>query len=325
MHPLEGIRAKIDRSEQHVQLLNREVERFFVNRERGPVGVRHEIDPEGETWRIVVAQVDDVPVYFGSIIGDAVHNLRAALDQLVFELAFIDTRGMEVETTGFPASKTLDNFRGSWVQKRLLAGLTLKHRTMIKRFQPYRVRQIPGRHHLLTFLDDLSNDDKHRLTQPVLLAPEGMTFTFPPHYQGHNCHIATESFEVRNVIGWPLQANTELMRAPLAITGPNPEMPVDCDFSVAIGFRDGTPAQDALEAIAVFVREIVGTFAPEFETRTALRMRDKPRFGRINARPLDADVHVGISGVSGSFASPDALVEVVATGGRPSLTVSRRS
>jgi hypothetical protein len=76
---------------------------------------------------------------------------------------------------------------------------------MIRRFQPYRDREMPGRHHLLTFLDNLSNDDKHRLTQPVLIAAERMTLAFPPDYEGHNCRILKGECWIRNIIGWPLQ------------------------------------------------------------------------------------------------------------------------
>lgn len=326
MHPLDGIRAKVERGEEHIQTLNREVERFFLDREHGPIGVRHQIDPKNKTWSVVIAHVDTVPTHVGTIVGDVAHNFRSALDQLVFELAFIDTRGTEVETSAFPASRTINNFRSNWVQNRMLRGLTLRHRAMVKRFQPYRVRQIPGRHHLLSFLDDLSNDDKHRLTQPVLIAPEGVSFEFPPGYQGHNCHIPKGDFFIRNVIGWPLQEETELLRVPIVVTGPGPEMPVETELRATIGFRDGTPAQDALEAIAFFVREVVMAFATEFERPVAKRFRDTSRFGRIQPVSAEAEASLHIAGDDGTFVSHDAPLTVAATSRtKPVWTITRRA
>lgn len=299
MHPLDGIHAKIKRGVQHVDALNREIDRIFTKRKRPPgFQVRHEFHPEDETFRIVISKVDQLPLKVGTLVGDAVHNFRSALDQLVFELAFIDNGGSEtgLGKTGFPASTDIDNFRGGHVQNKLLAGMTQKHRAMIKRFQPYQVRKELRPRHLLTFLDDLSNDDKHRLLQPMLIAPQGFGFVFPGDLQGHNCHFPGPlvTFGAPNFIGRPLEPDAEIFRAPIVVTGADPEMPADCISSSFVGLRDGRPIQDCLETIVPFVREIVDTFAPEFETRKALRVRDLPRYGRIRPPTLAPSIKIGV-------------------------------
>ena len=108
-----------------------------------------------------------------------------ALDQLIFELAFMDSRAgkrlsgkQSLGRTMFPASDTLVNFESHHVCYTLLAGITKQHRAQLKRFQPYRSRNYPGVHPL-RLLHDLSNDDKHRLTQPVLLCPHTISLDVP--------------------------------------------------------------------------------------------------------------------------------------------------
>ena len=50
------------------------------------------------------------PPMFGVRIGEIVHNLRAALDYLVFQLAILDS-GSEQQGTQFPIESTADGFR----------------------------------------------------------------------------------------------------------------------------------------------------------------------------------------------------------------------
>lgn len=300
MHPLDGIRTKLDWGEHHVKALKRETDRIWLKRKKPPgFEVRQKFSPENESWTLYVGQVDPLPTKLASIVGDAFHNFRSALDQLVFELAFIDTNGKEIETTGFPASSSLENFRGSWVQKRLLKGLTLKHRTMIKRFQPYHGWNEEGPHPL-TLLDDLSNDDKHRLVQPVLVAPEGIEYFFLNQWQGHNCYVRLPFVQtvVYNVVGRPVEPGTPLLTVtPMVVTGPNPQMPVECEATAVIGLRDGTAIQRSLDSVRDYAREIITTFEPEFETRKAMRLRNKPRYGRFPPRREPPAVQIASGGL----------------------------
>jgi hypothetical protein len=71
----------------------------------------------------------------------------------------------------------------------------------------------------------------------------------------------------------------------MIVTGPNPEMPVETETTALIGLRDGTAIQRSLDSISEFARAVVEAFVPDFETRAAKRLRDKPRFGRFPLRP----------------------------------------
>lgn len=289
-HPLEGVRAKLARGEKHLKALDAELDRIFTKRKRPPgFAARQEFYPEHETMRVVVTEVGELPQKLGTLVGDTAHNFRSALDQLVYELAFIDNGGSEagLDKTAFPASRSIENFRGGYVQTKMLAGLTKTHRAMFRRFQPYQVAEKVRNLHPLAYLDDLSNDDKHRLLQPLLIAPAGVTISFPKSLQGNDCNFANDRahFIAHNILGQPLEPDTELFRAHVVVTGPKPDMPMQISAKMNVGFRDGVPATNVLTAIADIVRRAIDTFAPEFEKRTALRYRSVPRLGRWADRP----------------------------------------
>jgi hypothetical protein len=218
------------------------------------------------------------------IAADAWHNFRSAIDQLIFELAFIDNGGKEdkrLERTMFPASTTIENFRGNHVQNTLLACLTQRHRALVRRFQPYRRTYLPVEQHPLALLDALSNDDKHRLTQPALVTAHAYTFRFKDF---RNCHPASLQASGDNTGGVPLKLNQELMRLPLVITGPNPDVKMESDMTVYVGLRNGLDLWGVTSGIGKYCRGIVEVFAPEFERPKAMRMRGRPRLGRIVPR-----------------------------------------
>lgn len=90
---------------------------------------------------------------FSITIGEIIYNLRAALDYLVYELAFLDS-GIIQEMTQFPIetnSSLFDSHRPSY-----LKGVADKHAAIIERLQPY--NPFAWTH----TVRDISNPDKHR-------------------------------------------------------------------------------------------------------------------------------------------------------------------
>ena len=80
---LAGSKLKIERAKCHIQELEAAIQAFH---DTNPYDLIHEIDPgTGENvWRVVVKE--RLPSQLSAIIGDAVHNLRCALDYLVCDL-----------------------------------------------------------------------------------------------------------------------------------------------------------------------------------------------------------------------------------------------
>src|SRR5215831_11863276 len=89
---LEGAYARIRRAGGHIDELKK--------REPTVSGTQSDWTPEA--WGSLTMRDEDVPDPIISVlIGEAVYNLRAALDYLVYELAFLDTGSIK-DGTQFP-------------------------------------------------------------------------------------------------------------------------------------------------------------------------------------------------------------------------------
>jgi hypothetical protein len=106
---------------------------------------------------------------FGALIGDCVHCLRSALDQLAYQLALSHTDPLPeswAKSSAFPIFETGPLFRGEKKGRRGAAhkmrGMSPSTRRTIERLQPYHRKTNPLLHALWQ-LEELSNLDKHRL------------------------------------------------------------------------------------------------------------------------------------------------------------------
>jgi hypothetical protein len=260
------------------------VHRFFAQAKTPAVTTISQVRGNPPRLHVTVDRVRRFPISLALDASEAINSFRAALDYLVYELSFMDTRGVEKERTAFPASTSPKNFRSNYVQGVLLDGLTTRHRAMIKRFQPYQRRKNDPPHPI-ALLDDLSNDNKHRLLQPALMTPQAYEFRFEGDGVGQNCHIIGGDYTFYPTFGVALEPKTELLEIPVAVTGPDPKMDVYTEAQVQVCLRNGVPLDWALVNIAAYSRAIVEVFAPEFERPCALRLRDKPRYGRFRPNP----------------------------------------
>jgi hypothetical protein len=86
-------------------------------------------------------------------LGYAVFNLRAALDYLVYALAFLDS-GVEQKGTQFPICSSQSSFKKG-VERGHLRGVNPSHKAAIQALQPY------NGGNWLKHLASLSNPDKH--------------------------------------------------------------------------------------------------------------------------------------------------------------------
>ena len=80
-----------------------------------------------------------VPHALSILVGEIIYNLRAAIDYLIYELAFVDSKKIQ-HGTQFPIEDTEGDVMGRCDEKRrrgvFLRGLTDQHRAAIKRLQP---------------------------------------------------------------------------------------------------------------------------------------------------------------------------------------------
>jgi hypothetical protein len=306
-HPLAGCEAKIWRAHEHFEALQTEIAREFGSGEAQLFATRGELEATTEDvsgYVISVSEVFPPPIRYATIIGDIVHNLRSALDHLVFELSFLGLSGKSLpRRVAYPCSTTRQNWHSKYVQQTLLAGVMQKHRAMIYRTQPcYRKKDSasPGavrrrKRHPLSDLDNLWKHDKHRMIQPVAVAPLTTQCRIVDH---PDCEIVGTPTLNRAFFGERLQVNTEIVTIPIRIIGANPHVNVqfEGEGEGEIGFRNGLPARESLAAIGDWVKTLLAWFEPEFNTPRPRRLWGLPRGDWIDTSPFRRVQAVWVTG-----------------------------
>jgi hypothetical protein len=167
---LDGWFAKLDHADEFIHQLRA----MTSDRYAKPAKIdKHDAFDHGRrvlTAVVRVVEVPDVPVRWSLAVGDAVHNMRAALDYLAYELVALNDGGVYDEQTQFPigtAPTKSGHSRLAW-RTILLLG---EHWEIIERAQPYHDPEniYPAS---LGLLRDLSNKDKHRLLVPASIAAD---------------------------------------------------------------------------------------------------------------------------------------------------------
>lgn len=173
MHPLNGPRLKIRRAESEIQALRRADESFMKDSEYHIV--KAEFNPKTGKYVYRVRTSSEPPdPEWGVWIGEIAHNLRSALDSLVYQLALLGTK-TPASNTQFPiflvgktTRKHMPHFEGMELRdgRSMIRQLLPKHQALIERLQPYK-RSRGGRKNPLYWLKEVNNADKHRLIQVV--------------------------------------------------------------------------------------------------------------------------------------------------------------
>ena len=170
-HRLAGVIEKFNRSKKQFDELRAEMDEFF-NQEPKPHFSRGYIDADTWEWIERFQVREEPPLRFGVMLGDCIYNLRSALDHLICQVTMLDGGTMDdCATTQFPiASKSEAQFEA--MAKRQIAGLSKKHRALVKKAQPYHTGDEAWRHPL-AILGEFSNADKHRLIHSTYSVVQG--------------------------------------------------------------------------------------------------------------------------------------------------------
>ena len=171
---LSGCRAKRERAQHHLEILEKDVREFFAAH---PYSVT--IEPDPERCRYVIRLHDPLQIpdtKWACIIGDCVHNLRAVFDYIAWELA----GGDPLDTvTMFPVCDTTESFKKNANKIRRLSP---EAQALIQKFQPYqgKNRRRDPHKHFLWALHALDISDKHKLLTLTVAQPIGANLRFAP-------------------------------------------------------------------------------------------------------------------------------------------------
>lgn len=172
MPSLDGPRLKCERAKEHLDSLKSEIAVYLS---RKPYAVIREAHPEDPIRRVPRLKIhEDPPARLGIIVGDAVHNLRSALDHLAFQLALAHALAHGVALTAkeekgseFPIYKDFGVFNTEGLRK--IDKLSPAAQDEIKSLQPYN-RGNDAERHFLWLVHSACVIDKHRKIVPTLSA-----------------------------------------------------------------------------------------------------------------------------------------------------------
>lgn len=170
-NPLYGIQEKLDRAGEHLEALDGEVRTFLHS---NPYSFSSEFEPESG-YDLIKIHIEELPpLRWGVLLGDFVHNLRSALDHLVWQMV-LAMGGTTSDATGFPILST----REDWERRILipqsrgkqhpLSGIDDRTLEDFEALQPYNT-QGKDRRNGLAILRSLSNTDKHQVLNPYFMS-----------------------------------------------------------------------------------------------------------------------------------------------------------
>jgi len=259
VHPLDGVWAKIARADEHAQVLEREVQAFF-DRDPPPLGTSFGYFDPASGWHLVYGFVREAPpLRLGVILGDLVHNVRSALDHLVWQLVLLNGETPS-RANAFPIAST----EGDWEAgvDRRLAGVSSNHRAIIQSVQPYKGPNGPENTYTAV-LSHLSNVDKHRVvhaTAAVILDPGAGPHRASFRVVEGDAEIVQEQVN----LGERVEHGAELMRARTEPADSNIKVVVEGDVPGDIAFGERRVRFGYIKNLPQAARVIVEQFEADF-------------------------------------------------------------
>jgi hypothetical protein len=153
-----GCRTKIDRAKQHIRDAETTI-RTFLDTKPYVVGTKR--NPQTRELIYYLVSVRETPHELAAIAGDALQNLRSALDHLAYQLVFVGTNGNgPFDHVYFPIFDDVVKYEAG--KHGRVKGMRSDAISAIDAVKPYR-----GGDDTLWRLHKLNNSDKHRLLLTV--------------------------------------------------------------------------------------------------------------------------------------------------------------
>jgi hypothetical protein len=239
-----GPRLKAERADSHINELIRLTQP--LSGELFSIAVEPSLDiPDHEKPMFDVAYrpKKPIPQTLGLVIGDAIHNLRAALDHLA--TGIIRTKDPEAKPY-FPVSKKRDDLVNSGSLAAMEAALPGTKKLLLDKIRP-----VDDARNALWAFSSLDIDDKHNLILPVVTIAEIRGFSIV-----YGSTVISNATAI-NDAAYPFMLATT--RTPLTIQG-NPQPIVQVEFGKGTPFK-GHPVIPTLLDIRNLVGETLNAFS----------------------------------------------------------------
>jgi hypothetical protein len=250
---LSGAWAKLRRAKAHIDAVHDAIEQKLGAH---PIhySLGRKFDDNQSAVIFYINRLVEIDDGWSLIIGDAIHNLRGALDHLTWQLAIRHSNGVEPKD-GNSIQFPFETNRTKWPRKFLDAADAAK----LEDLQPFNndavttAMRLP---HPLTMLQTLSNGDKHRTIEVTTHHPADY---YTPQITLHDCTFRGRNIGLTAFWGTP-QLGDEVFRVPVTATGPNPDAELDGYVSCYIAVRERWNVDDVLTQIHQRVETLLGRF-----------------------------------------------------------------
>lgn len=236
--------VKIERAVEHIDNLEAQIKAF---READPYTIIRKDDPETGELVVFASIPRELPPRWGCIAGDAVHNLRSALDLLWRQVncpqlsPLIDSEGFRI----YPTSDLLD--------AELARAKKPKRKALMRLLKE--IKSYKGGNDLLCLLDLIDNVDKHRLLIPAYNAVNAIRFWTEP--APHRSDSFPRQVHIQRLTPlYPVHDGTELWRTVV----PPGEVYVNLEFlfTVTLGEVDILKGEDIVTTLRQLTSEVEG-------------------------------------------------------------------
>lgn len=256
-HPLDGVRAKIKRTNEQLDNLNAALEAFLNTKPYGAIA-----ETDGQDSVIRASGMVEPPPVLSVLVGEVAHNLRSALDHLIWQLVIVNGRHGN-RKTGFPVFKDREEYEATGKGK--IERIPLSAQTLVERVQPYHAGN-DFRNHALYCLHQLNLIDKHR-TIYLLAAASIANFSGVGLLQLGRAGLINNMEISPPRIAFPIDNGTELYRIRGGAMNINVQVKCKLTFTIAFGIGEpfeGEPIMPALVQLRDFTSATIKLFESFF-------------------------------------------------------------
>lgn len=244
--PLEGPKLKVERADTHISDVRDYIKQYF---ETCPYTTFTELDASGERELLKLRLTNPPPGKIAIVVGDVVHNLRSALDQLACCLAirngFSDASG-----TYFPFAVSREIYESKSVQEKVKK-LPQAAVQIIHELKPYQ-----GGNDLLWSLHQLDIIDKHRALIPIATTHLGIKAQLTAKPLGTFPH----TFSIPKALQ-PLDKDAVILVYPAGLQFDSSEIEFTVDMAFHnVGPIEGQPVLTVLHQFVAMIKSILGIF-----------------------------------------------------------------
>jgi hypothetical protein len=274
MHPLDGCRAKVQRARTLYAQLGEGIRTFT---DEAPFVPRGRVD-QATNEIVFFAEANPaaapIPIELPLIAGEIAHQLRSALDHLVWQLVISNTGQPPTgNSTQFPIYNTEAGYNSTRAQSRI-TGVSAAAAQLIRAVQPYHMGA--NANNVLTWLlQELNNTDKHRVI-PVTTTFTSVALITMRREGGPPVDILPWLEVVRE----PLRDGMEIARVPITEDMNSATFDIRSGFDLAfeqVGNLRCHPMSDLLTKITNYVERLIESFPAEFPAAPAALQVQTPR------------------------------------------------